>query len=549
MKGTFSKIFEDYKDYLGYNSFVIFLSGGVVLSLELLSSRIMTPYFGVSLYIWAGILSITLIALSLGYQWGGKVSSRFDEATIEGRCGLENRFYLLLAESSISIGISCILYPWLFYNLARLNILLGAFMAAITLLFIPLVFLSAMNPLLIEIRNTDKDHHLAGQRAGNVFFISTVGSVAGVMVTAFLFIPKLNNYTAVLTLGILLSLLSLGGWLRSDESFKRQHKRVLVLSLLSLILCAALIVVSPYYLKKKSSFTFAGKDMRIEKEYTSVFGNIKIVNVNSKKRYYYLDGAIQGIADLRGQSTLPYSYGLEALAIGAKPKAGTALVVGLAGGMIPMRLVKRGLAVDVVEINHSSLDAAREFYNFDESSLNVYLSDARNFVKACPKDYDVVLVDIPQGDALPEYLLSKEFFHDIKGCLADDGLAVFNTVADKRFKEVYYPVLKTLMSEFQKVEIFHEDNAPVDWPFTVYVAASDTNEISPLQVKIREFPADMQKKIKGIFKAPKPIDEAFIRKAGIITDELNFIPSLSAKYHLIYRQARLSSTHPLLLVN
>jgi len=406
-----------------------------------------------------------------------------------------------------------------------------------------------MNPLLIELRNSDRDHHLAGQRAGNVFFISTVGSVGGVIVTAFLFIPKMNNYTAVLTLGILLSLLSLGGWLRSDESFKGQNKRVLVLSVFSLILCTALIAASPYYLKKKSSFTFAGKDMKIEKEYTSIFGNIKIVNVDGKKRYYYLDGAIQGIADLGGQSTLPYTYGLEALALGAKPESETALVIGLAGGMIPMRLVKRGLAVDVVEINHSSLDAAKEFYNFDESSLDVYLSDARNFVKECPKDYDLVLVDIPQGDALPEYLLSKEFFHDIKGCLADDGLAVFNTVADKRFKEVYYPVLKTLRSEFQNVEIYHEDNAPTNWPFTVYVAASDTDEISPLQVKINEFPEGMQKKIKSIFKAPKPIDETFIRKAGIITDELNFIPSLSAKYHLIYRLARLSSTHPLLLVN
>jgi len=55
---------------------LIFITGAVTLSLEVLASRIMTPYFGVSLYIWAGILSITLIFLALGYQLGGRFSLR-----------------------------------------------------------------------------------------------------------------------------------------------------------------------------------------------------------------------------------------------------------------------------------------------------------------------------------------------------------------------------------------------------------------------------------------------------------------------------------------
>ena len=46
---------------------IIFSTGGAILALELLASRIMTPYFGVSIYIWTGILSITLIALAAGY--------------------------------------------------------------------------------------------------------------------------------------------------------------------------------------------------------------------------------------------------------------------------------------------------------------------------------------------------------------------------------------------------------------------------------------------------------------------------------------------------
>ena len=54
---------------------IIFISGAAILALELLASRIMTPYFGVSLYIWTGILSITLVALSVGYWTGGKLAN------------------------------------------------------------------------------------------------------------------------------------------------------------------------------------------------------------------------------------------------------------------------------------------------------------------------------------------------------------------------------------------------------------------------------------------------------------------------------------------
>ena len=61
---------------------VIFITGAVTLSLEVLASRIMTPYFGVSLYIWAGILSITLIFLALGYQLGGRLSQRREKETL-----------------------------------------------------------------------------------------------------------------------------------------------------------------------------------------------------------------------------------------------------------------------------------------------------------------------------------------------------------------------------------------------------------------------------------------------------------------------------------
>ena len=81
----------------------------MTLSLELLASRIMTPYFGVSLYIWTGILAITLTFLAVGYRYGGKLS----QAAASER-DLEVTFLSAPIYSALAITISVALYPALF---------------------------------------------------------------------------------------------------------------------------------------------------------------------------------------------------------------------------------------------------------------------------------------------------------------------------------------------------------------------------------------------------------------------------------------------------
>ena len=163
---------------------LIFITGAVTLSLEVLASRIMTPYFGVSLYIWAGILSITLIFLALGYQFGGWISQRRDQD------GLQRTLLAAPLWAALSIVLATAIYPMVFPLLTRINLILASFLGGTILLALPLVVLSAMNPLLIAL---GRDARSAGDGgAGRVFFISTVGSVAGVVLTAFLVIPHLT---------------------------------------------------------------------------------------------------------------------------------------------------------------------------------------------------------------------------------------------------------------------------------------------------------------------------------------------------------------------
>jgi len=55
---------------------VVFISGAVLMALEIVGSRVLAPHFGNSIFVWGSLISIVLAALSLGYYWGGWLSER-----------------------------------------------------------------------------------------------------------------------------------------------------------------------------------------------------------------------------------------------------------------------------------------------------------------------------------------------------------------------------------------------------------------------------------------------------------------------------------------
>ncbi len=252
---------------------LIFITGAVTLSLEVLASRIMTPYFGVSLYIWAGILSITLIFLALGYQLGGRMSQRRDQDALE--------LTLLAAPlwAALAIVVATIIYPVVFPWLATINLIIASFLGGIILLAFPLVVLSAMNPLLIALARDARATGDAG--AGRVFFISTVGSVAGVLLTAFLLIPHLTNFRALLWMSLGLGLAVGGLSALNREIAGSQKRRLLYGCLIILLLSGGMLASQRAYFKLLAGLSDIGKNFEVLAEYTSVFGNIKVLAVYS----------------------------------------------------------------------------------------------------------------------------------------------------------------------------------------------------------------------------------------------------------------------------
>lgn len=525
---------------------VIFLSGAAILALELLASRVMTPYFGVSLYIWTGILSITLVALALGYWLGGRMTRGVDPRRLA-------RWYTLIpAAAALAIVVACLVYPRAFAPLANWDLMLGAFAACLLLLFVPLVLTSAMNPLLVALnRNTAGSEGDAG--SGRVFFVSTVGSVAGVLLTAFGLIPHFTNYVAVLLVAATLALLSLllAAWPPAPVSGRGS---AVVLALVAAGAAILLMVKADAYTGRNGPLAYAGEQWQVEATLGSLFGTVKILRSAPDpasgrfQRIYFHDGITQNTVDSSGASQSFYTYALEALTRAYRPDLRHALMLGMGAGIVPMRLADRGVATDVVEINPVALDVAQRYFGYDARRARTHITDARTFVRACPQPYDVVLIDLFQGDGTPEYLVTREFFADVARCLAPEGIVVFNTFADLEHPTSYAHFLVTLKSELPHLALFRPD-----WHGAVHVNSFVVASARPLParqpVMIDGVPERHRATLFDMLARPTPLTPALYAGGQLVSDAHNAAAHELAMTEVIYRRSVVENLPAALLLN
>ena len=526
---------------------IIFISGGAILALELLASRIMTPYFGVSLYIWTGILSITLVALAIGYWGGGKLANARKLSAAQ----LLELFGLMPALAALFIVAACLIYPFMFARLANWSLVAGAFVACLILLGAPLIVASAMNPLLVAIMR-HRDNSGGDGGSGQVFFISTLGSVVGVLVTAFGLIPYVSNFDAVLIVAAVLAALGLTLAAMPPPALKRRAV-IAATSATGLIAALLLLWQADAVTGRAGVISYQDKPWRIEASFRSLFGTVKILKQEPDAegnywRLYFQDGISQNAVEANGSSRSFYTYALEALTMAYRPDARQVLALGLGAGMTPARLAARGMQTEIVEIDPASLQAARRFFALDEKKTPVHQTDARTFVQRCPHPYDVVVVDLFHGDGTPDYLITRDFFRDLRRCLGKDGIAVFNTFADLQNTTSYAHLMVTLRSELPHLALFRP-LAPGATHTNSFIVASASALRAPARVTMDGVPTRHESTLWDMLAAPLPLTATLFDGGKIITDAHNRGALDFAHAQRVYRQTVIGFTPAEFLLN
>ena len=523
--------------YIKYLS-IIFFTGAVVLSLELLASRILTPFFGVSLYIWTSILSVTLVFLAIGYQFGGWITSKIDSKYYE------ELFIFIPFVSSVFILLSTITYPILLPKLINLDLLVGSFIGSFILLSIPLVLMSALNPILISIIKNKNDQS-SDSKSGFVLFISTIGSVFGVIFTALVLIPNFTNFSAFILNALFLIVYSLFVYFFIGYDFFKKLKKLFLFLNVILFLCLLAI----YYFKENylNHFTSTkdkqGNTYIIKHENLSYYGNLKVVGVklyNKKNISFYKlfqNGTTQNTIDINGNSLSTYTHILNALS--HYSEKGDTLILGFGGGIVPKELSKRNFNIDVVEINPATLNIAERFFKYKKNNTNFFFEDARIFVKKCKKKYDLIIVDLFFEDGSPEHLTTVEFYKDLKNCLKDEGILISNSIADFSDNLTLNTILSTFNAVFKNIYYFY-DNIYVDQAIlkttNLYILASNKKGHKKIDIKLKNVPNNMQPKILHTLKNINKFKKENFNKENVLFDENNRYSKIFSKSLASYRK-------------
>jgi hypothetical protein len=154
-------------------------SGFFVMGIELLGGRLLAPYFGSSIYVWGAIITVFMLALSLGYLIGGRYSVHDPSL---------RRLGLIVLAAAVTV------LPVLVAGDALLDALsarmadprFGSLLAALALFFVPTLISGMVSPYAVRLLVAEREH--AGERAGRLYFISTFGSAAGTLLTSFYFV-------------------------------------------------------------------------------------------------------------------------------------------------------------------------------------------------------------------------------------------------------------------------------------------------------------------------------------------------------------------------
>jgi spermidine synthase len=399
----------------------VFVTGAAVLALELLGTRIISPFYGSTIYVWSSLISVTLVCLALGYFVGGRLADRRPRLTL---------LYAFILLAGLSVALLSLADARVLAATDALGPRWGALCSAFILFSLPMFFLGTIIPFAIKVRAKDlKD---IGVTSGNLYAVSTVGSFAGAISTGFFLIPHFAVSTVMNMIACLMFAVVAMGF-----AVAKKYYGLLMLPLLPVCL-----------LLPRPDIGLA-ENVKVIYRTESLYGQVMVVE-RQNIRLLLINGASQTWYKLdNGEFKAPYLRLMEKAA-NYHPRAETALVLGLGGGGMDRRLRARGLAVDNVELDPTVVAVAAEYFGFDG---RVVVNDARSHVRRTAKRYDLVMFDVLNGCSVAPHLLTREAFADIKAVLSPGGILTVNTVGfeshlttDDPYQKALFKTLKTVFA-------------------------------------------------------------------------------------------------------
>jgi spermidine synthase len=401
------------------------ITGAVILIVEILGAKMLSPFLGTSHFVWTAQIAVTLVALSVGYFVGGYVVDRSPR--------LNFLYYSILGAAVYLVATVPMVRP-ICFKLLKLPLEWASLFASAFLFLIPLALLAMTGPFLVRVltQNVKK----VGGSMGRLTAISTLGSVAGAVLIGYVLIPNFrNSVTMLITAGVLVALVAIYFivWGRNESS-------------VTVLVVAGLLTAGLGHSGLRGQFAdtmkYGGLTWDVLYRANSNYGELLVIehrDSSGAKRRYLNDQLIQNTFDPEtGQSRSLFTGALRWLAHAYSPQIENALCIGMGVGIVPMQLARDDIAVDVAEINGAVVPIAEQFFGFDSSKVNVTISDGRQYLNQTSKQYDAIILDAFLGDSSPSHLMTKEAFTSIRDHLSPEGVLVINSFGESNSQREFF---------------------------------------------------------------------------------------------------------------
>jgi spermidine synthase len=440
----------------------VFLSGLCGMAIEMCAARLLAPYFGTSQVVWANLIGLILLYLSLGYFLGGRLADRFPSEQVLA-------LLLLLA------GVFLAMIPFLsqpllqqgVIGLGQINvgILLGSLESVLLLFSVPVTLLGMVSPFAIRLMM--REVQSAGKSSGSIYMLSTLGSILGTFLPVFLSIPTIGTRRTFLVFALVLFLAAFWGlrapvaaWeprLFAQSSPKAGRFRQVAIQV---ALAVVLVTPSSALLAAPVGPLKAIPGLIYEEE--SLYNYIQVTQAADGTRQLILNEgqAIHSIYNPQQILTGWYwDYFLAApfFTPGFQPsQLGRVAIIGLAGGTIARQFtaVYGPISIDGVEIDPAIVRVARQYFDMDEPNLHVFQEDGRAFAQQTRARYDVIAIDAFQQPYIPFHLTTLEFFRTLSNHLTSNGVLTLNTGHTRTDFRLVQAFVNTLSLVFPSVYVF-----------------------------------------------------------------------------------------------
>ena len=473
-----------FKKYL--LSFVVFLTGGAVLIIELAATRILSPYFGNTIFTVSSIISVILGALSLGYYFGGRLADR--------RPSLKLFFSIILFSGACVIILKLIvasILPKIGYAFSTTN---GPLTLSLFLFFFPSLLLGTLSPFAAKLQEVSQPESGIGKITGGIFFWSTLGSIAGSLLTGFFLIPHFGVAEIIGATGLGLTLLGLVPLF--ILGFKK--KNIVDSALLILLILGLFFISQTPEISAENNIVFQ-KDGVYEK--ITIYNN----TYAEKPALFLKQDRNQSAAMFLESDELVFDYTkYYSLYKILKPDLKEALFIGGGAYSMPKALLAEttDTKIDVSEIEPSLFDLGKKYFRVpDDPRLENYLEDGRRFLHDSNKKYDLIFSDVYFSFySVPSHFTTKEFFEIAKNKLSDDGIFLGNFIGSlsRAGDSLLFSEIKTFQTVFPNSYFFAVRSPSIaEAQNIIFLGWNSDKKIDFNDPLIKEFPNEIIKNLSA----------------------------------------------------